>query len=58
VDAALIPFAQSDATRFLSPTKVLEYLAAELPVVATPLPDLLPYREALLLAGASLYRGV
>jgi UDP-galactopyranose mutase len=49
-DVALIPFAQSDATRCLSPTKVLEYMAADLPVVATPLPDLLPYRSAILLA--------
>jgi UDP-galactopyranose mutase len=49
-DVTLIPFAQSAATRFLSPTKVLEYMAAERPVVATPLPDLLPYRSAVLLA--------
>jgi len=49
-DVALIPFAQSAATRFLSPTKVLEYMAAERPIVATPLPDLLPYHTALLLA--------
>jgi UDP-galactopyranose mutase len=49
-DVALIPFAQSEATRYLSPTKVLEYMAADLPIVATPLPDLLPYRDAVLLA--------
>ena len=49
-DVALIPFAQSEATRYLSPTKVLEYMAADLPIVATPLPDLLPYRAAVLLA--------
>jgi UDP-galactopyranose mutase len=49
-DVALIPFAQSDATRYLSPTKVLEYMAADLPIVATPLPDLLPYRAAVLFA--------
>jgi len=49
-DVALIPFARSEATRYLSPTKVLEYMAADLPIVATPLPDLLPYRSAILLA--------
>jgi UDP-galactopyranose mutase len=49
-DVALMPFAQNEATRFLSPTKVLEYMAAERPVVSTPLPDLLPYQEAILLA--------
>jgi UDP-galactopyranose mutase len=29
---------------------VLEYMAADLPIVATPLPNLLPYRTAILLA--------
>ena len=49
-DVALIPFAQSEATRSLSPTKVLEYMAADVPIVTTPLPDVLPYRAALQLA--------
>ena len=38
-DVALMPFAISQATRSLSPTKTLEYLAAGLPVVSTPIPD-------------------
>ena len=38
-DAALMPFALNDATRFISPTKTPEYLAAGLPVVSTPVPD-------------------
>lgn len=38
-DIALMPFAISDATRFISPTKTPEYLAAGLPVVSTPVPD-------------------
>jgi UDP-galactopyranose mutase len=38
-DAALLPFAQNDATRFISPTKTPEYLAAGCPVVSTPVRD-------------------
>ena len=38
-DACLLPFALNEATRFISPTKVLEYMAAELPVVSTAITD-------------------
>ncbi|MDQ1598102.1 MAG: hypothetical protein QOI70_1526 [Microbacteriaceae bacterium] len=38
-DVALMPFALNDATRSISPTKTLEYLAAGLPVVSTRIPD-------------------
>ena len=38
-DVCLLPFAQNDATRFISPTKTLEYMAAELPIVSTPVTD-------------------
>jgi glycosyltransferase involved in cell wall biosynthesis len=38
-DAAMMPFAISDATRYISPTKTPEYLAAGLPVVSTPIRD-------------------
>ncbi|HZY68179.1 MAG TPA: UDP-galactopyranose mutase [Devosia sp.] len=38
-DAALMPFAINEATRFISPTKTPEYLAAGLPVVSTPIVD-------------------
>lgn len=38
-DVALMPFALNAATRFISPTKALEYMAASRPVVATPVPD-------------------
>jgi len=36
---ALMPFAINEATRFISPTKTPEYLAAGLPVVSTPIVD-------------------
>jgi glycosyltransferase involved in cell wall biosynthesis len=39
-DAGLIPYARNALTRSVFPMKVYEYLAAGLPVVATPLPAL------------------
>jgi UDP-galactopyranose mutase len=39
-DVALVPFAMNEATRYLSPTKTLEYLAAGKPVVAAPIADI------------------
>jgi UDP-galactopyranose mutase len=38
-DVALMPFAINEATRFISPTKTPEYLAAGCPVVSTPIID-------------------
>ena len=37
--AAIMPFAINEATRFISPTKTPEFLAAGLPVVSTPVAD-------------------
>jgi UDP-galactopyranose mutase len=34
-----MPFAQNEATRFISPTKTPEYLAGGKPVVSTPIRD-------------------
>jgi glycosyltransferase involved in cell wall biosynthesis len=39
-DAGLIPYARNELTASIFPMKVYEYLAAGLPVVATPLPAL------------------
>jgi glycosyltransferase involved in cell wall biosynthesis len=39
-DAGLIPYARNTLTESIFPMKVYEYLAAGLPVVATPLPSL------------------
>lgn len=36
---AMMPFAINEATRYISPTKTPEYLAAGLPVVSTPIRD-------------------
>ena len=38
-DVAILPFALNESTRFISPTKTPEYLAAGLPVVSTPIRD-------------------
>jgi len=38
-DVAIMPFAQNEATEFISPTKTLEYLAGGKPVVSTPIRD-------------------
>jgi UDP-galactopyranose mutase len=43
-DVALLPFARNAATRFISPTKTPEYLAAGKPVVSTSIRDVVrPY---------------
>jgi len=46
-DVALLPFARNQSTRFISPTKTPEYLAAGRPVVSTPITDVVrSYGEA------------
>ncbi|HEX2195270.1 MAG TPA: glycosyltransferase [Candidatus Limnocylindria bacterium] len=43
-DVAIMPFALNEATRYISPTKTPEYLAAGLSVVSTPIVDVVqPY---------------
>jgi UDP-galactopyranose mutase len=50
-DVALLPFAKNEATRFISPTKTPEYLAAGKPVVSTSIQDIVrPYGELGLVA--------
>ncbi|HVM12326.1 MAG TPA: glycosyltransferase, partial [Actinomycetota bacterium] len=45
-DLAILPFARNAATRFISPTKTPEYLAAGRPVVSTSITDVVrPYRD-------------
>ncbi|PAW37348.1 amine oxidase [Pantoea vagans] len=38
-DVCLMPFAINASTRYISPTKVLEYMAAQLPIVSTAIVD-------------------
>jgi glycosyltransferase involved in cell wall biosynthesis len=43
---ALLPFARNEATRFISPTKTPEYMAAGKPVVSTSIRDVVrPYGQ-------------
>jgi UDP-galactopyranose mutase len=50
-NVAMMPFARNDATRFISPTKTLEYLAAGRHVVSTSIRDVVrPYGERNLVA--------
>ena len=53
-DIALMPFALNESTRFISPTKTPEYLAAGKPVISTPIRDVVrPYGEMKLVEIAS-----
>lgn len=38
-DVCILPFALNDSTKFISPTKTLEYMAAEKPIVSTAITD-------------------
>jgi len=45
-DVGVMPFARNESTRFISPTKTPEFLAAGLPVVSTSIRDVVtPYGE-------------
>jgi UDP-galactopyranose mutase len=45
-DVAMMPFARNESTRFISPTKTPEYLAAGRPVVSTSIRDVIePYER-------------
>lgn len=45
-DVCLLPFARNRSTEFISPTKTLEYMAAETPIVSTPITDVaVPYGD-------------
>lgn len=45
-DVAMIPFAMNESTKFISPTKTPEYLAAGKPVISTPIRDVIrPYGD-------------
>lgn len=45
-DVGLVPFEQNDLTCYVHPIKALEYLAAGLPTVSTPLADLADVAES------------
>jgi UDP-galactopyranose mutase len=50
-DVCLMPFALNDATRFISPTKMLEYMACGQPSVSTSIRDVVePYGHVVSIA--------
>lgn len=52
-DLCLLPFALNESTRFISPTKTLEYMVAELPVVSTHIADVVElYGKAVSIASS------
>jgi glycosyltransferase involved in cell wall biosynthesis len=51
-DVGLLPFARNEATRYISPTKTLEYMAAEKAIVSTPISDVVAlYGDVVRIAG-------
>ena len=50
-DMGWMPFALNEATRFISPTKTLEYMACGRPAVSTPIRDVVePYGQLVSIA--------
>ena len=52
-NVCLLPFALNESTRFISPTKTLEYMVAELPIVGTPICDVVELYGAVVSIAAS-----
>lgn len=53
-DVCLLPFALNDATRYISPTKTLEYMAGGKAIVSTPIRDVAePYGDVVRIAATS-----
>ncbi|MDD2573898.1 MAG: glycosyltransferase [Bacillota bacterium] len=49
-DACIIPFKLNDLTASANPVKLYEYLAAGKPVVSTPIPEVLKYKDVVSIA--------
>jgi UDP-galactopyranose mutase len=50
-DVCMLPFALNESTKFISPTKTLEYMAAERMIVSTPITDVAePYGKIVFIA--------
>lgn len=52
-DVALIPMKQNELTRSVNPLKLREYLAAGVPVVSAPLPEVQPYGDVVRFAATA-----
>jgi glycosyltransferase involved in cell wall biosynthesis len=49
-DVGIIPYVDNDWIRAVDPLKLLEYLAAEIPVVVSPMPEARKYGEVVTVA--------
>jgi glycosyltransferase involved in cell wall biosynthesis len=50
-DVCMMPFAMNEATRFINPTKALEYMATGRPIVSTPVEDVVAqFRDVVTIA--------
>lgn len=45
-DIAMMPFALNDATKYISPTKTLEYMAAGVPIISTAVKDVVRHYDS------------
>ena len=53
-DVAMMPFALNESTKFISPTKTLEYIAAQKPVISTAIYDVVrDYSEVIPIVGTA-----
>jgi UDP-galactopyranose mutase len=53
-DVCLLPFARNQSTKYISPTKTLEYMAALKTIVSTPITDVAePYGDIVYLGGTA-----
>ena len=51
-DVCIMPFAMNEATRFINPTKALEYMATGRPIVSTPVEDVVKqFKDVITIAG-------
>lgn len=50
MDAFILPYVKNELTLNINPLKLKEYLATERPIIATPLPEVLAWKDHLLIA--------
>lgn len=53
IDGCLLPYVQSEATRYRSPLKLYEYLATGKPIISTPHPEVSQFKAVVTLASAA-----
>lgn len=54
-DVAILPFKINDITINTSPVKIFEYMAANKPIVSTPLPEVFNYKSVIVADGSEMF---